>query len=110
MCNGQQDLDGLDGPKGQLLRDNNKLKFARAITIFCIVPTLAFVITFTLQSLDEYRPHGTTTFTLLCFGVVAPSTFFIFNKNLRNFARKQLSFDFPKLWYLKRRPMVQPIV
>ena len=101
--------DTPDG-KDHLMPDGEKLKSARAGTIFCFVPISAFIITFSLQSLDSYRPHGTTAFALFSFGVVAPATLFFMNKNLRSFARKQLAWNVPKFSIVKRRPMVHPVV
>ena len=66
-------------------------KVARAISIICSLPTVLYVVSFSLQSIDEYRPHGTTAFTLICYGIVAPLTLFLVNKSLSTFALTYLS-------------------
>ena len=107
----QPELRVSESHEVQLAMETNKLKMSRGVTFFCIIPIWAFVITFSLQSLDEYRPHGTAVFAMFSFGVAGPATLFVFNKNLRHFAKKQmLAASTARLNWMKSRNSVHPFV
>ena len=100
----QPELRVSESHEVQLAMETNKLKMSRGVTFFCIIPI-------SLQSLDEYRPHGTAVFAMFSFGVAGPATLFVFNKNLRHFAKKQmLAASTARLNWMKSRNSVHPFV
>lgn len=86
-----------------------KLKIGRAATLFYVMPTAMFLVTFSLENVDDFRPHGTTAFTLFCYGVVTPSILVILNKKLFNFAKEQL-LSLICFRMLQRRPRIYPLI
>ena len=92
------------------MSENNKLKVARAVTFFCVFPTAIFVVTFSLENIDSFRPHGTTAFTLFCYGVLVPAIFFFINKKLLNFSKNKISNLLLPLKQLIPKPQIHPIV
>lgn len=66
----------------------NKAKFSRGVTMYCIIATLLYVTNFSLENVDGVRPHGTTTLTMVCYGVLTPSIFFLINRKLLKFGLK----------------------
>ena len=94
-------------------KEANKLKFARVVTVLCVIPTIVYTVTLSHENLDNIRPHGTTALTLSSYGILAPSVLFVVNKKLFNFAKTYIRSKVPNvdilMWY-KRRKMIRPIV
>ena len=108
MC---QDLGPSENTSSSLqLKENNKLKVARGVTLFCILPTVIFVVTFSLESIDSIRPHGTTAFTMFCYGVLAPSIFFVINEKLSSFAKQLIRSCIQDIFRFMPKTQIHPIV
>jgi hypothetical protein len=84
------------GLQGNPLSQDNAFKVARVIAFFAFLPAVIFIIIFTLENIDDWRPHGTTALTMIAFGIIIPMLFFIGNFKFRRFAisyvRNKLSF------------------
>ena len=74
------------GLQGNPLSQDNAFKVARVIAFFALLPALIFIIIFTLENIDDWRPHGTTALTMIAFGIIIPMLFFIGNLKFRRFA------------------------
>ena len=94
-------------------KEVNKLKFARVVTVLCVIPTIIFMVITSYENLDHIRPHGTTALTLSSYGILAPSVLFVVNKKLFKFAKAYLGSKLPNvniMTRLKRRNTIRPIV
>lgn len=93
----------------QQVKFKNTLKVARAVTLFCLLPTLLYLITFSLENINHLRPHGTTSFTMLCYGVLAPLTLFAINKKMFNFAKTFLETHCQRFGFFNRKSLIHPM-
>ena len=94
----------------QAATDNWPLKVARAVSLFGVLPSLAFILALSLEDIDNLRPHGTTAFVLFSYGFAAPALLFLYNSKMRKFARNYISDHIPKWHFSKRRQQIVPIV
>ena len=90
-------------------RNNNKLKVARGICIFAILPTGLFAILFYLENIQELRPLATIAFGMIFFGIFAPLMLILQNKNLKQFSKKLIFNRLQDLKWKKRRNHISPI-
>ena len=90
-------------------RNNNKLKVARGICIFAILPTGLFAILFSLENIQELRPLATIVFGMIFFGIFAPSMLILHNKNLKQFSKKLILNRLHDSTWKRRRNQISPI-
>jgi hypothetical protein len=95
---------------GNHLSQDDALKVARAFTVFAVLPASIFLFLFTLENIDEWRPHGTTASNMIAFGIIVPVLFFIGNLKLRNFAISYFRNKFNTLKVIFRSDRVEPII
>jgi hypothetical protein len=88
---------------------SNTIKVARAVSLFGILPTIIFVILFSLD-IGDLRPHGSAALSMVSFGIVVPSMLFARNSKMRKFASKLLNPWLNKFSSYKRQTKVEPIV
>ena len=89
---------------------NSALKFARAIALFAVLPTSLFVLLFSLESIQDWRPHGVTALVMSAIGIVVPAVIFIENTKLRNFSINYMKSKFPNFGAIFKSPRVQPVI
>jgi hypothetical protein len=63
---------------------------ARAITIFAFSSATIFCVFFSLENAGDWRPHGAAASSMILFGILAPSVFYIRNAKMRHFANNYL--------------------
>jgi hypothetical protein len=97
-------------PGNHHLSQDDALKVARVVTFFAVLPASIFLFLFTLENIDEWRPHGTTASNMIAFGIIVPVLFFIGNLKLRNFAISYLRNKFNTLKVMFRSDRVAPII
>ena len=93
----------------QNVSSNNTLKVARAVSLFGILPTVIFVMLFSLD-IGDLRPHGAAALSMISFGIVVPSMLFSHNSKMRTFGFKQIKSWWNKMSRFKRQTQVVPIV
>jgi len=64
---------------------NNTLIVARAVTLCTILPMSVFLTLFTLENIDDWRPHGVLASSMAALGIVAPASILIGNSRMRKF-------------------------
>ena len=79
----------------------NALKVARGVSIFSIFPAAIFSVFFSLENVGDWRPHGASASSMILFGIVAPSVFYLRNEKMRQFAKKYLTAELGR-WKIKR--------
>ena len=89
---------------------NNALKFARAIALFAVLPTSLFVLLFSLESIQDWRPHGVSALVMSTIGIVVPTVIFIENTKLRNFSINYMKSKFSNFGAIFKSPRVQPVI
>lgn len=89
---------------------HNTLKVARAVTFCTIVPMSVFIILFTLENIDEWRPHAVLAATMVAFGVIVPILIFIVNVKMRKFAANYFRQKWLNLKELLKFNKVEPVI
>ncbi len=69
---------------------SNALKFARAFSFFAILPASIYSLIYSLENIENWRPHGTTAFNMILLGIGVPCYLFIHNIKMGEFALKYL--------------------
>ena len=90
--------------------NNNALKFARAVALFAVLPVSFFLVLFSLETIEDWRPHGVTIAIMLAFGIVVPAILFLQNLRLRKFATSELKNSFPKFRGYFKSSRVEPLI
>ncbi len=89
---------------------SNALKLARAVTLFALLPASIFLALFTLESINEWRPHGVTIAVMMAFGMVIPILSFVVNVRMRKFALNYVRNQFLNVISLFRSNRVEPSI
>jgi hypothetical protein len=89
---------------------SNALKVARAVTLFAVLSASIFLILFTLENIDEWRPHAVAASVMIAFGIVIPVFAFIGNSKLRKFAVDYVRNIFLNFKISLRSSRVEPII
>lgn len=90
--------------------NSNALKLARAVTLFALLPASIFLTLFTLENINEWRPHGVTIAVMIAFGMIIPILSFVVNLRMRKFAVNYLSNNFFNWMALFRSNRVEPSI
>jgi len=90
-------------------KTSNALKFARGVVLFAVIPELIFGIVFSLETIQDLRPHGVTAALMLTMGSIVPCLFFISNAKPMKFATEQVSNILQKLVIVFKSPRVAPL-
>ena len=89
---------------------NNALKFARAVALFALLPESLFGILLSLESIQDWRPHGVTIALMLIAGTIIPAVMFIGNAKLRKFLVQYVRNIFLQHSFIFRAPRVVPMI
>jgi hypothetical protein len=83
---------------------------ARAITIFAFFTATIFCIFFSLENAGDWRPHGAAASSMILFGILAPSVFYIRNAKMRHFANNYLKEKLKRCKINRTSRRIVPIV
>ena len=93
---------------------SNALKFAQAFSFFATLPASIYSLIYSLENIENWRPHGTTAFNMILLGIGVPCYLFIHNIKTGKFALKYLlllgSLWLTNHWSFKVNQLIRKII
>jgi len=90
--------------------NNNVLKLTRIITMLAVILATTVITIFSLEGMDNWRPHGSTALTMIAFGNVVPIFSLLNNTKMRKFAFDIIKTKSRKFIRVHRSTRIEPMV